>query len=122
MNDFHEAHLIQQIFGTVPELQPYISATKGATGHLLGATGLMEVIFLLLALENQILPPCVGLTESDFALRLVYETTILERDSLDDRLKDRLNYGLNMSFGFGGQNVAVVFKGIYNARKPQCNA
>jgi 3-oxoacyl-(acyl-carrier-protein) synthase len=64
----------------------------------------------------------VGLTEPDFALRLIHETTILERDSLDDRLKDGLNYGLNMSFGFGGQNVAVVFKGIYNARKPQCNA
>jgi 3-oxoacyl-[acyl-carrier-protein] synthase II len=122
MNDFHEAYLIQQIFGVVPELQPYISATKGATGHLLGATGLMEAIFLLLTLENQILPPCVGLTEPDFALRLIHETTILERDSLDDRLKDGLNYGLNMSFGFGGQNVAVVFKGIYNARKPQCNA
>ncbi len=112
MNDFHEAHLIQQIFGAVPELQPYISTTKGATGHLLGATGLMEAIFLLLALENQILPPCVGLMESDFPLQLIHETTILERNSLDDRLKDGLNYGLNMSFGFGGQNVAVLLSNL----------
>ena len=102
MNDIHEAHLIQQTFGTESELQPYISATKGATGHLLGATGLMEAIFLLLALQSQTLPPCVGLTEPDFNLRLIREKTTLDRNSL--------NYGLNLSFGFGGQNVAVILQ------------
>jgi 3-oxoacyl-[acyl-carrier-protein] synthase II len=94
MNDAREAELIQRIF---PDSK--ISATKGATGHTLGATGMIEAAFCLLALRDRIVPPTVGMKTLAFDLRMVEQA---ER-SLN------LQYALNFSFGFGGQNAIVAF-------------
>ncbi|MFM7886757.1 MAG: hypothetical protein ACKPCM_08725, partial [Pseudanabaena sp.] len=51
-----KAALIQQFF---PD--SLVSATKGATGHTLGATGMIEAAFCLLALRDRLLPPSVGM-------------------------------------------------------------
>lgn len=94
MNDAREAELIQKFF-------PYsaVSATKGATGHTLGATGMIEAAFCLLALRDRLLPPSVGMQTPAFDMRVIQQA---ERSP-------NLQYALNFSFGFGGQNAIVAF-------------
>jgi 3-oxoacyl-[acyl-carrier-protein] synthase II len=94
MNDFREAQLIKQFLPNVP-----VSATKGAVGHTLGATGMIEAAFCLLALRDRLLPPTIGLQTPAFDLRIIQEA---ERSP-------NLEYALNFSFGFGGQNAIVAF-------------
>jgi 3-oxoacyl-[acyl-carrier-protein] synthase II len=94
MNDFREAQLIQQFLPNVP-----VSATKGAVGHTLGATGMIEAAFCLLALRDRLLPPTIGLQTPAFDLKIIQETT----------RSPNLEYALNFSFGFGGQNAIVAF-------------
>jgi 3-oxoacyl-[acyl-carrier-protein] synthase II len=82
---------------------PAISATKSATGHLLGAAGAVEAIFTILALRDQIAPPTLNLHTPDpraAGLDLV-------------QLKARpvaMDYALSNGFGFGGVNASVVLK------------
>jgi len=97
LNDRTEAQLIRQMFSQgVP-----LSSTKGATGHTLGASGALGVAFCLMALEDQTLPPCVGLKEPEFELDLVTVARPAE-----------IQNALCFSFGFGGQNaVLAVGKG-----------
>lgn len=93
LNDECEAKLIQRLF---PAGVP-VSSTKGATGHTLGASGALGVAFCLMALQHQVLPPCVGLREPAFALDFVREA----RQSLVEKV-------LCLSFGFGGQNASIA--------------
>lgn len=93
MNDQVESLLIQKIFDDTVA----VSSTKGATGHTLGASGALGVAFTLMSLQNKILPPCVGLKESEFDLNLVREA----RESSVEK-------AMCFSFGFGGQNAVVV--------------
>ncbi len=95
MNDQAECALIQQAYA--PKIP--VGATKGATGHALGATGAMEAAFCLLALEQQVLPPCPGLEDPAFDLNF-----ILTAQSAP------CQYALSHSFGFGGQNVVLGFQ------------
>jgi len=93
LNDQTEAQLIQQCF---PQ-RPAVSSTKGATGHTLGASGAIGTALSLLALRHQILPPCVGLQQPAFDLNLVRRATAAS-----------IPASLCLSFGFGGQNVALA--------------
>jgi 3-oxoacyl-[acyl-carrier-protein] synthase II len=93
LNDRIESMVLQRLF---PE-KVAVSSTKGATGHTIGASGALGVAFSLLALQRQILPPCVGLQQPEFDLDLV--TTA--RQSQLKRL-------LCFSFGFGGQNTVIA--------------
>jgi 3-oxoacyl-(acyl-carrier-protein) synthase len=95
-NDQMEAELIRQCF---PH-SPAVSSTKGATGHCLGATGLMEAIFCLLAIKDQVIPPCVNLLTPAFDLFIPPQA-----------LSQPLKTALNLSFGFGGQNTAIALTG-----------
>ncbi|MDB9494997.1 beta-ketoacyl-ACP synthase [Spirulina major CS-329] len=93
-NDLQEAAVIAQLF---PPTLP-ISSTKGATGHTLGASGALGVAVCALAMRSQTLPPCVGLRDSAFpALHLIRQATPAPID-----------HTLCLSFGFGGQNAAVI--------------
>lgn len=97
IGDRHEAKLIRYIF---PQNVP-VSSTKGATGHTLGASGALGAAFCLVALQQQVLPPCVGLQASEFDLNLVTKSQ-----------RSNINRALCFSFGFGGQN-AVMAVGKY---------
>jgi len=95
LNDKREAELIQSLF-------PHdvaVSSTKGATGHTLGASGAIALAFTFKALQTQTLPPCVGLRESEFDLNLVQRS-----------MESKINHALILSFGFGGQNGAIVIR------------
>lgn len=95
LNDWNEAHLIQQLF---PQGVP-VSSTKGATGHTLGASGALGVAFCLMALKHQLLPPCVGMKEPEFELDLVSAPR-----------QGEIRAVLCFSFGFGGQNAVVALR------------
>ncbi|NEQ38732.1 MAG: beta-ketoacyl-ACP synthase [Okeania sp. SIO3I5] len=97
LNDRHEANLIQKIF---PQ-KVAVSSTKGATGHTLGASGALGAAFCLMAIEHQVLPPCVGLNESEFDLDLVRYARQSQVENV-----------LCLSFGFGGQNAALVLSKV----------
>ena len=100
LNDQNEAQVIQYLF---PQGVP-VSSTKGATGHTLGASGALGAAFCLMALKYQILPPCIGLKESEFDLDFVRVA----------RRSDIRNV-LCLSFGFGGQNAAIAFSRSQNS-------
>ncbi len=98
MNDAREASLITKY---LPDFLPNLalSATKGATGHTLGSTGMIEAAFCLLALRDRLLPPTIGMLTPDFDLPIV---KFMQRSPY-------LEYALNFSFGFGGQNAIIAF-------------
>lgn len=93
LNDSHEVNLIKQIF---PH-KVAVSSTKGATGHTLGASGALGAVFCLMALKHQVLPPCVGLNDPEFDLDLIRYAR-----------QSQVQNVLCLSFGFGGQNAALV--------------
>jgi 3-oxoacyl-[acyl-carrier-protein] synthase II len=82
-----------------------VSATKSATGHLLGAAGGLEAIFTVLALRDQIAPPTLNLENPDPGA-----------DGIDivagaARPMPMLN-AISNGFGFGGVNASVIFRRI----------
>jgi len=96
LNDRHEALLIQKLF----HRGVAVSSTKGATGHTLGASGALGVAFCLMGIKHQMLPPCTGMNKPGFELDFVRTArATLVRNTLC------------LSFGFGGQNAAIVLSG-----------
>ena len=93
LNDRHEAQLIQHIF---PQ-RIAVSSTKGATGHTLGASGAIGTALTLMAMNDNCLPPCVGLKNPEFELDIVMQPR-----------KAEINRAMCFSFGFGGQNAVVT--------------
>ncbi|MDR7307294.1 beta-ketoacyl-ACP synthase II [Rhodoferax saidenbachensis] len=82
---------------------PAISATKSATGHLLGAAGAVEAIFTILALRDQIAPPTLNLHTPDPLAEGLDLVRLTARPMAMD-------YALSNGFGFGGVNASVVLK------------
>ena len=79
-----------------------ISSTKAATGHLLGASGVVEAAFCLLAMRDGAAPPTLNLAEPDKACELYH---------IPNRFISRqINTALSVSYGFGGQIAALVFR------------
>ncbi|WP_409299995.1 beta-ketoacyl-ACP synthase II [Pseudomonas sp. KCJK8993] len=101
VGDKGELAAIRQLFGTGNG--PAISATKSATGHLLGAAGGIEAIFTILALRDQVAPATLNLENPDSAA-----------DGMDlvhgQARKMPMQYALSNGFGFGGVNASVLFK------------
>lgn len=95
INDSTESKIIQQLFPQTLAL----SSTKGSTGHTLGASGALGVAFSLMALQQQILPPCVGLQQPEFDLNFIRSAQ-----------QSKIQQVLCCSFGFGGQNAVIALK------------
>jgi 3-oxoacyl-[acyl-carrier-protein] synthase II len=93
LNDRHEALLIQKLFH--PRVA--VSSTKGATGHTLGASGALGVAFCLMSIKYQMLPPGAGMKKPAFELDFVR----CARSAI-------VRNAVCLSFGFGGQNAAIV--------------
>ena len=79
-----------------------MSATKSATGHLLGAAGAIEAIFSVLAIRDGIVPPTLNLDHPsvETSIDLVPHTS----------KKRKVDIALSNSFGFGGTNASLVFR------------
>ncbi|MCO7573358.1 MULTISPECIES: beta-ketoacyl-ACP synthase II [Pseudomonas chlororaphis group] len=101
VGDKGELAAIRSVFGS--GRGPAISATKSATGHLLGAAGGIEAIFTILALRDQIAPATLNLENPD------HDAAGLDLVSGQAR-KVAMQYALSNGFGFGGVNASVLFK------------
>jgi 3-oxoacyl-[acyl-carrier-protein] synthase II len=101
--DIGETVGIKRTFGdAVKELA--VSSTKSTTGHLLGAAGVAEAIFSILAIRDQVLPPTINLETPDPECDLDYVPNTA-RDA-------KVRTVISNSFGFGGTNGSLIFRAL----------
>jgi 3-oxoacyl-[acyl-carrier-protein] synthase II len=101
VGDGGEIEAIKTVFGRQGRIA--VSATKSATGHLLGAAGGLEAIFTVLALRDQIAPATLNLDDPDPAANGVD----LVRG---EARRMAMEHAISNGFGFGGVNASVVFR------------
>lgn len=108
VGDAAELAAISRLAAARPAALPplLVSATKGATGHLLGAAGALEAGFTVLALHEQRAPPTINLDTPDPA-----DVNGIAHVTTADAWADRpLRAALCNSFGFGGVNASLLFR------------
>jgi 3-oxoacyl-[acyl-carrier-protein] synthase II len=92
------------VFGDRVDTIP-VSATKGATGHLLGGTGALEAVFAVLAVAERLAPPTINTTEQDPAIPFTISST-------PTPLGEGPQLAISNSFGFGGHNAVVAVRSV----------
>jgi 3-oxoacyl-[acyl-carrier-protein] synthase II len=101
LNDINETSAIRAALGSHAE-RVLVSSTKSTHGHMLGATGAMEIMLTSLALKNGIVPPTSTLEAPGEGCDLDYVPgTAREAD---------IKCALSNSLGFGGHNVCVALR------------
>jgi 3-oxoacyl-[acyl-carrier-protein] synthase II len=101
LGDRAETFAMKRAFGDHAK-KVAISSTKSMTGHLLGAAGVVEAIFSLLAIRDGIVPPTINLHKPDADCDLDYVPNTARKMKVD--------VALSNSFGFGGTNGSVIFR------------
>jgi len=104
VGDIAEFAALHAVFGDQTHTIP-VSATKAATGHLLGGTGALEAAFTVLAIHHRTAPPTINLDHQDEAIALDVVTS--PRD-----LGSGPQLAISNSFGFGGHNAVVAFRSL----------
>jgi 3-oxoacyl-[acyl-carrier-protein] synthase II len=97
--DAAETQAIKTVFGEHAK-KLAVSSTKGATGHMLGAAGAVEMALCVKAIEQDIVPPTINLENPDPECDLDYVPNIAR--------EMKVNAVVNNSFGFGGHNASIV--------------
>ena len=97
IGDIAEAGAIRQVFGEHPVS---VSSTKGATGHMMGAGGVVETICCIKAIESGFMPASAGFETPDPKCPLNIVTRGNEKKEVSIALSDAL--------GFGGQNSCII--------------
>ena len=100
-NDLSEGIAIQRVFG---ERIPPVSSTKSYTGHTTSAAGGVEAVISILAMQNNFIP--VNLNFSTQMSELSFSPAV------DEKTKIPMRNVLNNSFGFGGNNTALIFSKV----------
>jgi 3-oxoacyl-[acyl-carrier-protein] synthase II len=101
--DLYETLELKEAFGKEAYRIP-MSSTKGATGHMLGATGAIEIIASLLGIHEGFIPPTLGLEEKDPQCDLDYTPGKMRPEKIKNVIKT--------SMGFGGQVATVLLRKI----------
>ena len=104
LNDKGETKAIKTTFGEDEARKVVISSTKSMHGHMLGATGAVELIISALALKNGIIPPTIHLDQPDPECDLDYTPHTARTWQAD--------IALSNTFGFGGNNASVALRKI----------
>lgn len=100
--DESETKAVVRLFGDNSNLN--ISATKSATGHLLGGAGAIEAAICVLSVKNDIIPATINTTKVDAAVPAGLNLT------LGKPVKKKVNVAMSNTFGFGGHNATLVVK------------
>ena len=109
LGDLAETIAMKCVFdGHAPRLQ--ISSTKGQLGHLLGASGGVELIISALAMQTGLLPPTINLEEPGEGCDLDYIPNVAR--------EARTNYVMSNSFGFGGHNASLLIGRYFPNARP----
>ena len=101
LNDLTETMAIKTALGE-NAYKASISSTKSMTGHMLGATGAIEAIAAVKAIEDGMIPPTINLDEPEEGLDLDYTPKTAK--------KRGINVAASTNLGFGGHDACVVFK------------
>lgn len=102
LNDKGETLAIKKALGEEEARRAVISSTKSMHGHMLGATGAVELIITALALKNGIVPPTLHLDSPDPECDLDYTPNTARKYQAD--------IAISNTFGFGGQNATVALR------------
>jgi 3-oxoacyl-[acyl-carrier-protein] synthase II len=101
VGDKGETIAVKRAFGDHARSLP-VSSTKSCTGHLLGAAGVVEAIFSILAIRDGVLPPTINLDNPDPDCDLDYVP--------NEAREAKIRTAVTNSFGFGGTNASLVFR------------
>jgi 3-oxoacyl-[acyl-carrier-protein] synthase II len=103
LGDIAETVALKRAFGEHAK-RLAVSSTKSSTGHLLGAAGGIEGVFMALAVKHQVAPPTINLHDQDPECDL---------DFVPNTAREmKIRVALSNSFGFGGTNGSLAFKAI----------
>jgi 3-oxoacyl-[acyl-carrier-protein] synthase II len=101
LNDVSETRAIKSAMGEVA-YDIAISSTKSMTGHIMGATGALESIICVKAVQDNAVPPTINLKNPDPECDLDYVPNHAREIPVD--------VAITNAFGFGGQNAVLAFK------------
>jgi 3-oxoacyl-[acyl-carrier-protein] synthase II len=99
--DIAETQAVKTVFGEHAK-RLAVSSTKGATGHMLGAAGAVEMTVCALAIHHGVVPPTINLQNPDPECDLDYVPNTAR--------EMKVNAIINNSFGFGGHNASIAAK------------
>ncbi len=105
-NDPSESAAIRRVFG---DKQPYVSSTKGFTGHTTSASGSIETVISILAMQNDFVPASYGWKEQDEACI----TPSLGEENV------KLDNVICNSFGFGGNDSSLIISKKHKGDLPE---
>ena len=105
VGDVSEIKATTELFGDAA-YKLNISSTKSMTGHLLGATGALEAMFSIKAVEEDIVPPTINHEEDDCDENIDYSLNF----TFNKAQKRTVRAALSNAFGFGGHNATVIVK------------
>lgn len=105
VGDVSEVKAIADVFGDHAK-KLNISSTKSMTGHLLGATGALEAIFSLKAVEEDVVPPTINHAADDVDPNIDPELNF----TFNEAQRRPVRAALSNVFGFGGHNATIIVK------------
>jgi len=105
LNDIAESSAIKTVFGDYA-YKLLVSSTKSSLGHLLGASGAVELIICIKAINESIVPPTINLENQDERCDLKIDYVPLKAR------KAKVNIAMSNSFGFGGHNACVIISKV----------
>jgi 3-oxoacyl-[acyl-carrier-protein] synthase II len=100
VNDRVETIAIKEALGANVAYKVPVSSTKSMTGHLIAAAGATELIICLMAIKDGVVPPTINYETPDPQCDLDYVPNVAR--------EKKVRTIINNSFGFGGQNIALV--------------
>jgi len=105
LGDIVEVKAIKDLFGD-HAYKMNMSSTKSMAGHALGATGAIEIMACICAMERDIIPPTINFKEEDPAIDYKLNFTFNESQ------QRKVRVALSNTFGFGGHNSSLLIKKI----------
>ncbi len=100
LGDASETRVIKLALGEEKARRTPVSSTKGATGHCLGASGAIEALTCIFAVQRNVLPPTINYENADPECDLDYIP--------NEAREARVDVALSNNFGFGGHNACLV--------------